>query len=54
MGVEGGHVPEDDAFVFEEGPGPLDGLFHAGTGLVHQLAKVVEDGLCERFGLGDV
>lgn len=52
--LKGGHVTEDDALVFEEGAAPLDGLDYAGAGFVDQLTDVIEDGLREWSGPGDV
>ena len=54
MLLECGHVGEDDALVFEEGPAPFDGFDDARTGLVYQFTDVIQDRLCEGFGLGDV
>ena len=51
---EGRHVAEDHALVLEERAAPLDSFDDPGTGPMHQLAEVNENGLSKGFGLGDI
>jgi len=54
MLFEGGHVGENYVLVFEEGAAPLDGFNDAGTCFMDEFSDVIEDGLREGLGPGDV
>src|SRR5258707_4529883 len=51
--LEGGHITERSVIV-EEGMAPFYRFLHFGTTLVHQSAKMFQDGSCKIGRLGNI